>query len=155
MMKSISSICILLFFIPVLPMAQAGEKGSVVDLDLDSLRWKNRVLIILSPTESDLSFQLQKKELASSFEGVLERDLMILELLEHGESRAGNMFLSEKAVEDIRGRLGVRSGPFQVYLIGKDGTVKLRSAEPVPVKDIFGLIDSMPMRRQEMESKKK
>jgi len=65
------------------------------------------------------------------------------------------MFLSEKAVEDIRGRLGVRSGPFQVYLIGKDGTVKLRSAEPVPVKDIFGLIDSMPMRRQEMESKKK
>jgi hypothetical protein len=40
-------------------------------------------------------------------------------------------------------------------LIGKDGTVKLRSAEPVPVKDIFGLIDSMPMRRQEMDSGKK
>jgi hypothetical protein len=136
-------------------MAQAGEKGSVVDLDLDSLRWKNRVLIILSPTESDLSFQLQKQELASSFEGVLERDLLVVEILQHGESRAGIMLLSEKAVEDIRMRVGVRSGHFQVFLIGKDGTVKLRSAEPVQAKDIFGLIDSMPMRRQEMDSRKK
>jgi len=33
--------------------------------------------------------------------------------------------------------------------------VKLRSSEPVSMKDLFGLIDSMPMRRQEMESKKK
>jgi hypothetical protein len=40
-------------------------------------------------------------------------------------------------------------------LIGKDGGVKLRSSEPVSVKDIFGLIDSMPMRRQEMDSGKK
>ena len=155
MMKFIPSISILLFLIAVLSMAKAGERSSVLDLDLDSLRWKNRVLAILSPTESDLSFQLQKQELASSSEGVLERDLMILEILEHGESRVGNMFLSGKAVEDIRRRLGVHTGPFQVFLIGKDGGVKLRSSEPVSMKDLFGLIDSMPMRRQEMESEKK
>jgi hypothetical protein len=65
------------------------------------------------------------------------------------------MFLSEKAAEKTRLRFGVRSGHFQALLIGKDGTVKLRSAEPLPAKDIFGLIDSMPMRRQEMDSKRK
>jgi hypothetical protein len=155
MMKFIPSISILLFLIAVLSMAKAGERSSVLDLDLDSLRWKNRVLVILSPTESDLSFQLQKQELASSSEGVLERDLMILEILEHGESRVGNQILSGKSVQDIRKRLGVHTGPFQVLLIGKDGGVKLRSSEPVSTKDLFGLIDSMPMRRQEMESKKK
>jgi hypothetical protein len=155
MMKFIPSISILLFLIAVLSMAKAGERSSVLDLDLDSLRWKNRVLVILSPTESDLSFQLQKQELASSSEGVLERDLMILEILEHGESRVGNQILSGKSVQDIRKRLGVHTGPFQVLLIGKDGGVKLRSSEPVSMKDLFGLIDSMPMRRQEMESKKK
>jgi hypothetical protein len=155
MMKFIPSISILLFLIAVLSMAKAGERSSVLDLDLDSLRWKNRVLIIFSPTESDLSFQLQKQELASSSEGVLERDLMILEILEHGESRVGNQILSGKSVQDIRKRLGVHTGPFQVLLIGKDGGVKLRSSEPVSMKDLFGLIDSMPMRRQEMESKKK
>jgi len=155
MMKFIPSISILLFLIGVLSMAKAGERSSVVDLDLDSLRWKNRVLVILSPTESDLSFQLQKQELASSSEGVLERDLMILEILEYGESRVGNQILSGKSVQDIRKRLGVHTGPFQVLLIGKDGGVKLRSSEPVSMKDLFGLIDSMPMRRQEMDSKKK
>lgn len=155
MMKSMCSLGIFLLLLAVVSMAHAGEKGSVVDLDLDSLRWKNRVLVILSPTESDLSFQLQKEELASSSEGVLERDLMILEILEHGESRVGNQILSGKSVQAIRKRLGVQTGPFQVLLIGKDGGVKLRSQEPVSMKDLFGLIDSMPMRRQETESEKK
>ncbi len=39
---------------------------------------------------------------------------------------------------------------FQVVLIGKDGGVKLRAAEPVAAGDFFALIDTMPMRRREM-----
>jgi hypothetical protein len=136
-------------------MAQTGENNSVADLDLDALRWKNRVLVLFSPSESDASFQSQKKGLASSAEEVLDRELMILEIVDQGQSRAGNQLLSEKAVQDIRKRLGVLGGSFQILLIGKDGGVKLRSSEPVSTKDLFGLIDSMPMRRQEMESKKK
>jgi hypothetical protein len=135
-------------------MAHTGEKASVADLDFDSLRWKNRVLVLFSPSESDVSFQLQKQGLASSTEGVLDRELMVLEIIEQGQSRAGNQLLSQKSVQNIRRRLGVQAGPFQVLLIGKDGGVKLRSSEPVSVKDIFGLIDSMPMRQQEMESRK-
>ena len=155
MMKPISLVFIPLFLLIHLSVSQAGEKGSVADLDLNSLLWKNRVLVLFSPSESDISFQLQKQGLASSAEGVLERDLMILEILEDGESRVGNQILSGKSVQDIRKRLGVQTGPFQVLLIGKDGGVKLRSSEPVSMKDLFGLIDSMPMRRQEMESEKK
>jgi hypothetical protein len=136
-------------------MAQAGENNSVADLDLDALRWKNRVLVLFSPSESDASFQSQKKGLASSAEEVLDRNLMILEIVEQGQSRAGNQLLSEKSVQAIRKRFGVKVGTFQVLLIGKDGGVKLRSSGPVSMKDLFGLIDSMPMRQQEMDSKKK
>ncbi len=39
---------------------------------------------------------------------------------------------------------------FQVLLIGKDGGIKMRSATPVAAEDILSLIDSMPMRQQEM-----
>jgi len=144
-----------LFLVLNFSMAQAGEKASVADLDLDSLRWKKRVLALFSPSESDASFQLQKQGLASSAEGVLERDLLVLEIIEQGQSRVGNRMLSEKSVQDIRKRLGSQTGLFQVLLIGKDGGVKLRSSEPVSMKDLFGLIDSMPMRQQEMESGKK
>ena len=136
-------------------MAQASEKGSVADLDLDALRWKNRVFLLFSPSESDASFQAQKQGLVSGAGGVIERDLVVLEIIEQGQSRVGNQILSGKSVQDIRKRLGVHTGPFQVLLIGKDGGVKLRSREPVSMKDLFGLIDSMPMRRQEMDSKKK
>ena len=155
MMKFIPSISILLFLIAVLSMAKAGERSSVLDLDLDSLRWKNRVLVLFSPSESDASFQSQKQGLASSAEEVLDRELMVLEIIEQGQSRAGNQLLSQKSVQNIRKRFGVQRGPFQVLLIGKDGGVKLRSSEPVSMKDLFGLIDSMPMRQQEMDSKKK
>jgi hypothetical protein len=144
-----------LFLMPILAMVRAGETGQVLDLDLEALRWKNRVLVLLGPDESDHSFRLQKQNLASNSEGALERDLVILEILEQGKSRIGKQLLSEKSVQNIRKKLGVQTGPFQVLLIGKDGGVKLRSAEPVSAKDIFGLIDSMPMRRQEMDSKKK
>ena len=155
MMKSSSLIFIFLFLFLGFHMAHTSEKVSVADLDLDSLRWKNRVLVLFSPSESDASFQLQKQGLASSAQGVLERNLMVLEIVEQGQSRAGNHLLSEKSVQDIRKRLGVVGGSFQVLLIGKDGGVKPRSSEPVSMKDLFGLIDSMPMRQQEMESKKK
>jgi hypothetical protein len=153
-MKSMSLIFIFLFLFLSFHMAHTSEKASVADLDLDALRWKNRVLVLFSPSESDVSFQLQKQGLASSTEGVLDRELMVLEIIEKGQSRAGNQLLSQKSVQNIRRRLGVQAGPFQVLLIGKDGGVKLRSSEPVSVKDIFGLIDSMPMRQQEMESRK-
>ena len=136
-------------------MAQVDKKGPVLEFDLDALRWKHRILLLFSPSESDPSFRLQKQDLASRAQEVIERDLVILEILEHGESRASDRILSEKAAEGIRSGFGVRSGRFQVLLIGKDGGVKLRSEQPVPVQDIFGLIDSMPMRRQEMDSKRK
>ena len=124
-------------------------------MDLDSLRWKNRILILFSPSASDRAHRLQKQELESRSREVIERDLVVLEILEQGSSRAGDRVLSKNAVESIRRRFDVRAGAFQLILIGKDGAVKLRSDQPGTAKDIFGLIDSMPMRRQEMEGERK
>ena len=43
-----------------------------------------------------------------------------------------------------------------IYLLyGKDGGVKLESSKPFVVREIFDLIDSMPMRIQEMNRKSK
>ena len=40
---------------------------------------------------------------------------------------------------------------FQVLLIGRDGEVKLRRDGPVAGSEIAALIDTMPMRRNEMK----
>ena len=42
---------------------------------------------------------------------------------------------------------------FKFILVGKDGTVKLRSNQTVSGVDLFALIDSMPMRGEEMRRK--
>lgn len=153
-LKLLVAVFVLFSVLSVPPMARADERDSALDLDLGALRWKNRVLVVSSPSGSDPSFRLQKRDLEANADGVLERDLMILEILQQGESRVGDRLLSEKAVQHLLRDLGVRPGLFQVLLIGKDGTVKLRSEAPVPVKDLFALIDSMPMRRREMDTGK-
>jgi hypothetical protein len=40
-------------------------------------------------------------------------------------------------------------GDFAMVLIGKDGTVKLRAAEPVVADELFAIIDGMPVRAAE------
>ena len=44
----------------------------------------------------------------------------------------------------------MQPGEFRAILVGKDGTVKLNRRSVVSDEDLFSLIDSMPMRRQEM-----
>jgi hypothetical protein len=41
---------------------------------------------------------------------------------------------------------------FYAILIGKDGSEKLRSASAIDTEKLFGTIDAMPMRRQEMKN---
>jgi hypothetical protein len=45
------------------------------------------------------------------------------------------------------------SSPFHVMLIGLDGGIKLKKSEILTKTQLFGLIDSMPMRRQEIKRK--
>jgi hypothetical protein len=55
----------------------------------------------------------------------------------------------------LRKKFGVTADEFEVILIGKDGTVKLRSKAAVSTSALFQLIDAMPMRQEEMREKKK
>jgi hypothetical protein len=48
----------------------------------------------------------------------------------------------------------VNNSPFTVILIGKDNGEKLRSHQPVTLKKLFDLIDSMPMRQNEMTNQR-
>jgi len=98
---------------------------------------------------------MQKGELESRTEGVLDRDLIILEIFENERSRLGDLFLTDDAVEKLKDLFGVKQDRFQVILVGKDGTVKLRSDKPVNAPELFGLIDAMPMRQDEMRRKTK
>lgn len=116
--------------------------GCVVaaETELDSLRWKRRVLVIASPSRNTQAYLSQRKELSVEGPDWRERDLVLLEVI--GPEK-----------NDLRGAFHLKAGDFTVLLIGKDGGVKLRSGTPVSSREIFELIDTMPMRRQEIRPK--
>jgi hypothetical protein len=105
-------------------------------------RWKKRVLLVAAPNAEQVDFKTQKALLAANRAELAERDFLVLDVLYSQLSAADQQFLSKK--------IGVQPPSFTVILIGKDGGVKEKSNRPIPPADLFGTVDKMPMRREEM-----
>ena len=128
------------------------DTGSV---DLNAYQWKNRLLLLFASSEEDQAYLTLKKEIDRQAVEVKDRDLLISYVLERGESRIGQERLSPDQALFLRKRLSVPSGRFTIILIGKDGGEKIRQESAVDLKEIFAIIDAMPMRQQEMKKKPK
>ncbi len=129
-----------------------GEKAD--GLDLSNYRWQNRVLLVYAPSADFPAYRRYVQEIEGQRQSIQERDLLILRILEQGQSFRGEMLLSPEAAASLVQRFGVRKGEPRAVIIGKDGGVKLNRAAFVPMAEIFALIDSMPMRRQEFKEKR-
>ena len=121
--------------------------------DFGQYRWQNRLLFLFSPSPEVPAFQTLSRELSRNPDGVRDRDLLVFSVLEQGPSFLGPQETTSEEAESLRRRFGVTRGAFTLLLVGKDGTVKLQREGMTALKDIFKLIDSMPMRRREMRGK--
>jgi len=110
---------------------------------LEQMAWKNRVVILYCPNASDVEYKLQKKWLAEVGKDFMERDLQVIDCVEAS--------LSKEDALHLKNRFNYTPHQFCFWLIGKDGEIKLVSNKPVKPERLFGLIDSMPMRRNEMK----
>jgi hypothetical protein len=107
---------------------------SLVDFE-----WRYRVLVIF-PCKDRSKATRQANMLLAETEGLQERDLIVLEV---GRDDVKVLFgphfdLNPSA---IRYDLDVDDGVFALLLVGKDGLIKLRSHDVVPISTIFELID--------------
>ncbi|NKI33333.1 DUF4174 domain-containing protein [Muricauda sp. DJ-13] len=102
---------------------------------LADYQWKNRILVLVAKTENS-SLLAQRKSFSTLKKELVERDLVLLELS------------SDK--KELKERFDISERFEGVLLIGKDGGLKLKKQFFVDPKDVFALIDSMPMRRAEM-----
>jgi hypothetical protein len=81
--------------------------------------------------------------------GLNERDVVVISVLKDVVSTRERLTAPVSA-DDLRDAYDVLPHDFLVVLIGKDGGMKLSQDEPILAADLFALIDSMPMRKQEM-----
>ena len=122
--------------------------------NLDELRWNERVVIIYAPKGSEKQLGRQEALLRLHNVELTERDITQLVVRTPAESSAaadqlrGGGTPAENA--EIVKRFKLSGAGFTVLLIGKDGGEKLRSHEIVSPETLCQLIDSMPMRQEEM-----
>jgi hypothetical protein len=124
--------------------------GHASGVDLERFQWKNRLLLVFAPDRSDSGFQAISREVEGRQDDFQDRDMVLIPVFEAGRFKAGEETLSLEQVRELRRRFSVKAGRFTMILIGKDGGVKLKREYRTGLQEIFDLIDSMPMRQQEM-----
>jgi hypothetical protein len=85
----------------------------------------NRILVISAPSRENADYQKQAAELLAAWDGLVERDFVV--------------------------QTRFNAPEFSVVLIGKDGGEKLRRNSLLSTRELFAIVDAMPMRRAEME----
>lgn len=144
---------LLAFITPVVLNIGSGRFVVGSSPDLSQFKWKNRLLLLFAPGRDHPFFDNLHQTIMNRKGEVEDRDLVIFEIFESGPSNVNMNNLDSQTVQSLREKFNIREGEFAVILIGKDGGIKLNRRKQTEIEDIFGLIDAMPMRREEMREK--
>lgn len=112
-------------------------------------RWNKRVVLVFAGRE-DANLKTQVEDLLADKAALAEREMLVVAVVGDRVSAAFGAMHGIATADALREAYAVApDAPFTMILIGKDGGEKLRQSKPVPAKDVFALIDGMPMRRNE------
>ncbi|NTV42481.1 MAG: DUF4174 domain-containing protein [Syntrophobacteraceae bacterium] len=130
-----------------------SQEAIPMDVDFEQFQWKNRLLFVFAPESTNPLFERLQREISTRKHEVDDRDLVIFEILELGISKMNGTQLDPHTAPSLRKRFDISPKTFTLILVGKDGGVKLKRNDHVKLEEIFRLIDSMPMRQDEMRQK--
>ncbi len=135
---------------PALPEELDPRLVRFSDFPVDESRAGRRPLVIFAMSEQDPVARDQIGVVLAAREGFEEREMTLVEVYETGVSRYDNRPMSPASAVRWHGRYRASKWPAEVVLVGKDGGVKRRSARAMAATELFGLIDSMPVRQHEV-----
>ena len=104
---------------------------------ISDLNWEKRVIIISYEKQSDELFTKSIKYISENKCEIDDRNLEIIFF----ENYKNKVFLTPKFINKKNG----------IWLLGYDGEIKDYSHDDKIFLRLFNLIDSMPMRKQEMK----
>jgi hypothetical protein len=128
-----------------------GHTGYAMD-SLSKYEWKNRVVVLFGDPQDDRLVR-QIDILTSRPDEISDRDMVIL----HVDGDDVRWIFGDAALvnaRQLRKEADINGDEFKALLVGKDGGIKLASAEVITDEKLFSLIDQMPMRRSERGAEK-
>ena len=114
----------------------------LITIVMASTEQPRQVKIFYQPQAKKL-YQQQLKELEVHDSGIKERDILV-----------SSFMLDTLTADELQKTEIDSSRHFLVVLIGRDGGEKFRADRFVTAKELFAIIDAMPMRRAEMKKGK-
>ncbi len=116
-------------------------------------RWQHRIVIVFADDLQKGKAAGFLASVAARQEDFIDRD-MLLVTVHPKKALLADESLPKEALDALQKKYNADGARFRVVLIGKDGGQKLSRVGETELQDIFDLIDTMPMRRQEMRQKK-
>ena len=148
---------ILLTFFPFFIMAhiQAGDDKNISEcpgenISLNQFQWENRIIVMFADHSESEPYQRQMNEFESQPKGLSDRDLVLISVFDKECAMFEGKIISVESAESIRSRLSPTNDNYSIFLIGKDGGIKLKQDEFLAPDELFRVIDRMPMRQREM-----
>lgn len=127
-------------------------RHAVSNVGIEQYRWIHRLLVIFARDSNSASLEEQRQIVNRHQAGLAERDVLVIWVIGNSvTAEPGSPPRFEAAA--LRTLFDVGDGEYSAVLVGKDGGTKMRSSTPIGAACMFGLIDAMPMRRDEMRER--
>ena len=116
--------------------------------DLSEYKWKNRIVVLYETEINIAEVKSALETIESNASKINERDIIVFTYID-------NVLYTTEGKETAIKKSSTLPKSYNGYiLIGKDGGIKAKSPYPFKIQQLIDLIDSMPMRRNEMKSNK-
>jgi hypothetical protein len=137
-----------LLVVAAMAMAVLTTETTASEDPMAKYRGSDRPIVIFAPDRYDQRLVEQIGRFSIHRREFRDRDVIVIEV--------GGPFMRAEGrglphAPEMRERYDVSEDDFTVILIGKDGGEKLRVSEVTDPRVFYDLIDTMPMRQQEIE----
>lgn len=112
---------------------------------------ERRWLILLSKEDQHPQLQKQLGLIEAHKQGAIERKIAVMQVTNLGAKAIFNSTANTTGIAETFNNTRSKDTDFEAILIGIDGTVKLRRKRAIAIDELFDLVDSMPMRKEELQ----
>ena len=141
-MKKFSAFLLLLLFM-----------NTTQSQDLSKHHWEDRLILLLTEDLENEDFTNQLQELEMGLKELEDRKVVVYQVYQHQMKVGFAEGAQWTTATNLYKKYDEKDSPFEFYLIGLDGKIKLKDYNCVSLDKILDLIDSMPMRKEKMRSK--
>jgi len=143
------------FLVPLLALAPLTFGSAHAADPLESLKWKNRPVLLFAKSRSDAGLDKQVDLFRGFRPELRDRDIVVFSTTAREETRSviGYAPINRGTARALTKRFQPSKTGLTVILVGKDGGQKGRWERVVNPQEIFDMIDKMPMRQDEISER--